>query len=1376
LFLAVSFQASGQLSGVYTISRYRPASATCYKSFSAAVADLVTGVRTDTTTFSNGPGVNGPVSFLVDTGNYAEQVRIPGISGVSVANTITFEGMDASHCVLTFAASVKDTCSTLLLNGCSFIRIRNLSIQCAGYYGNAIQALNNTNNISINHCDLQPFTGAPLQTSSVAGYGILFSNSFPATSGGGKFDSIYIDSCRITNAGYGIKLAGLSSPVSNNIRITNNFFESIQSTAVTATYVNGLEISGNTLRLSSEISGLSLSSCKSIAGYPLRIANNKIVSFAQFGISLAACNTATSLPAYILNNYLEGGNFNSAAMAGISFTTSGSANICMWHNTVVIDNANPDTTSACIKILSGSTGLDVRNNLLAVLNPSSNAIPLFAASSAVFANLDFNDYFRRQAGNKNVKYVGTGFSASNYIGGAGFDSNSYCKDPLFANGYRLRRQCLVGTSLGVPGDIESNVRSGPNPLTGCYEFAAQNHDIGVIGILSPSAPLVAGAHPVSCRLYNFGLTNEVNFNIAYRYNLGSPVTLLVTDTLKQCDTLTVSFAPTQQVSISSGSAVLQLFTSMQADSNRSNDTVSIVLGTALSGTYTIGPTGNFGTILLAANALAARGISAPVVFNIQPGYYNDQVRIGRIPGSSVSNTVLFSAEDRNADSVIIAYSPSAAASNYVLMLEAGGFVSFRYITFKNTNSLFGRVIFLAGGNTHDTFQFCKIGSLNNSSNKSQYYLLTSNGEDSVIHISDNIFMNGSAGIYMNDGFPVSNSAQPYYNMHFSSEIYIERNVFRNFSYGIFLRNIRQCFIHSNQLSNISSSYLGIFADRIITHFSILNNKVNVYAHTGVGILVSGEHRLDSAWRSVIYNNTVNCIYHDTVVDNSATGALIALSISGLNDVDIYNNTLNIDGGGSANSFRTASFGSDTLLRLNFMNNVVTNFSPDANTFACLNSISSNVIVLIAVKMDYNLYYTRAMDVSASYRSTFFSSYHDHLVSLPGNDVNSILTHPAYTDSITDLRPDTANPYCWYLNGMGVQKPDLNFDIDSVSRPTLLSQGAPDLGAFEFTPSAEPPDIMPVTSTSSPNMQTFIAFNDTIAAINWVSTAPYNLKLKYYPGIFPNTSSLYHKMNCLYSFSDTNSFYYFDLALKYRVPQLGLIPYDTSIRMAQRAPGAAWNTVANSTVNVNSHTFSVTGYGALGEFTGTDMFAPLPVHLLSFTGSKAGEHVLLNWTLAAGSIGQIDVQKSLTGQSWKDIGSMNAAAGNLVGSNHFTDRQAFASPAPAVIYYRLKIRNVKDDSYSKTIAVTDAGKQGSAFRPFPNPFSDKLTVEMVKPFAGELSIQLLDITGKPLVSQLVVCSAADTEVEVNALPDLGAGVYFLVIEAGGEKQVVKLLKQ
>jgi hypothetical protein len=62
--------------------------------------------------------------------------------------------------------------------------------------------------------------------------------------------------------------------------------------------------------------------------------------------------------------------------------------------------------------------------------------------------------------------------------------------------------------------------------------------------------------------------------------------------------------------------------------------------------------------------------------------------------------------------------------------------------------------------------------------------------------------------------------------------------------------------------------------------------------------------------------------------------------------------------------------------------------------------------------------------------------------------------PAFEDNIT-LKPNLANPDVWAIHGRGQHIVGNDYDFNNNPRPTTLTTGVPDMGAYEFLPTALP---------------------------------------------------------------------------------------------------------------------------------------------------------------------------------------------------------------------------------------------------------------------------------------------------------------------------------
>ncbi|MBI2270498.1 MAG: gliding motility-associated C-terminal domain-containing protein [Bacteroidetes bacterium] len=103
-------------------------------------------------------------------------------------------------------------------------------------------------------------------------------------------------------------------------------------------------------------------------------------------------------------------------------------------------------------------------------------------------------------------------------------------------------------------------------------------DVGITGSTSPiSGCMLTASETVSVKICNYGDSLKVPFNVSYMINNGSPVTENVpANTIMPGDTLTYSFSTKANLS-SPGSFSIKAYTSLTADVNSLNDTLTIIV-------------------------------------------------------------------------------------------------------------------------------------------------------------------------------------------------------------------------------------------------------------------------------------------------------------------------------------------------------------------------------------------------------------------------------------------------------------------------------------------------------------------------------------------------------------------------------------------------------------------------------------------------------------------------------------------------------------------------------------------------------------------------------------------------------------------------------
>ena len=983
-----------RLQGTYTIGGSNPDFAT----FTDAVARL------------NTFGVCGPVVFKARNGIYTENISINSYSGASLANSVSFES-ESGDSTLVILNSV--TGKTILLNGSDYIQFKNISISSIDNY--AIELKNGADNITVSNCNLSGSNAAISTSLSIVGY-----------SGTTSHNSIFKNNLFL-NGSHGIYLYGQTTNYATGLVIDNNKFQGQSAKAIYIQYYLSPQISNNTIT-SNVISSFEGITCVLVKGTYL-FSKNKIYTDVGVGIDLASCQNIAGVYGRVENNFIRTG-LNTGNIGTALFLQS-SNNVEIINNSLHAMGTSGVNAAFAMAIAdtSGFVGIKLVNNILAAtggglsMRITNNLINTQEPSvRKIFEAIGPNCYYT--TGSNFVTLLNTGHqNIPTWRNRITKDSLSFIANPQFASNNDLHifvngtNYVLDNKAINWPGintDIDNDNRQSM-PDIGADEFNKPLLDVQLYSIQDTSR-ICAGNNSPFFKVINRGLNTVNSFTFNWQINGTTQTPFIWSGTLLSGDTSTY-FSP-GAYNFVSGNYTIKSWVSLpngSVDGSSLNDTLTkIVSASGMSGVYTIGSTpSNYSTIANAVNAIATQGICNPVIFELKPGIYNEQIVIPSIQGASSFNTITFRSQTNDSTSVDWNYTPTAA-NNYVLKLNGADFIHIEKITIRTTSSSYGTIIQMSGGCNYNVISNCVLSGARTSSNNMIY---GTNSLDNYNVFSQNKFLRGQVGIH------IEGDTGPY--VAEKGNVIKDNYFFNHTNIAISVLLQESILIDNNTISmdtvcTSNSVGIKIFSSRMQPQVS--NNRFN--GKTLYGILWD-DHGGGPYTRAKLYNNMIHNY------GTQAYGCIVASIASSY--IDVINNSALLEGATMA--YNTASDIGGLHSRV--YNNIFSNtgsgsaFSPYSNS-----TVDAS---------DYNIFYAPTANFIQN------GQYSDLLAwrSATGFDMHSFQTSPNFISS-NDLH--VGINYFAKNNGTASFLSYISNDIDHEMRDSN-----PDIGADEYNMTLAPSD-------------------------------------------------------------------------------------------------------------------------------------------------------------------------------------------------------------------------------------------------------------------------------------------------------------------------------
>jgi len=589
-------------------------------------------------------------------------------------------------------------------------------------------------------------------------------------------------------------------------------------------------------------------------------------------------------------------------------------------------------------------------------------------------------------------------------------------------------EVFEGNATGCESDrVPVLVAVGPPPAV----------DAGIAQVLSPAGSVNSGSPiPLVVSLKNFGSDTLISAKIYYSLNSVLQDSIAWTGSLLKDSTEQVVV---DTLSLAGGTYCIKSWTGMPngiADVVAANDSATSCFNACMGGTYTIGPaatgTYNFNTFNGAVNALMAAGICGPVVFDVQPGTYTEQVTIPQLAGVDAINTVTF--RGATDSTLAILQFTASSTSNWTLRLNGTDYFRFEKLTIKALDATSGRAIELINGAMYNRFENCHITTTGVTASTSSCIY----DYNTLNHYNTYLSNYMSGGYYTMYIYGVSTSS-------WEKGTVIQGNTITgSYYYPMYVYYADSVQIIGNRVISSTAPYsYGISAYYINNMYRIIGNYVNI-----VGSSTSACYGIrDYYGNYASYNanpNGFGLVANNMIIISGGTGTNYGLYSYYGNGTETYYNSVSIRSGAVASrALYQASTSSNTLGQI-YKNNI---FHNSAGGYAAYFSTPAQVTA-----SNNNDFY--ATGINLAYWGADVQTL-TALQAASGKDANSVSIDPPFT-SVTDLHLSNTN-----LSGKGTPVGAINYDFDGETRSPFL----PTIGADEVALLAKDAGVTAITTPS-----------------------------------------------------------------------------------------------------------------------------------------------------------------------------------------------------------------------------------------------------------------------------------------------------------------------
>ncbi|MEP7254145.1 MAG: LamG-like jellyroll fold domain-containing protein [Ferruginibacter sp.] len=189
-------------------------------------------------------------------------------------------------------------------------------------------------------------------------------------------------------------------------------------------------------------------------------------------------------------------------------------------------------------------------------------------------------------------------------------------------------------------------------------------------------------------------------------------------------------------------------------------------------------------------------------------------------------------------------------------------------------------------------------------------------------------------------------------------------------------------------------------------------------------------------------------------------------------------------------------------------------------------------------------------------------------------------------------------------------------------------------------------------------------------------------------------------------------------------------------------------------------------------------ATLPIKLGSFTAAKNNADILLQWqTVYEQNSDHFNVQRSTDGSNFSNIATVKAKGNSSVATNYqFTDNTVKNLGSTAIVFYRLESVDIDGRKDNSAIVSVKLNTDKKELIVLENPVRNDLRLQFTSVTKENATIIITDASGRQVLTNQMPVTIMGTVSTVVPVNGLAAGMYYITIVSGQDKQTRSFIKQ